>query len=80
MYALVNLWMVATAMTSVFLLNAGPTRARWGAVVGLLGQPAWLYLTVALDAPGMFWVSVFFTACYGRGVWDGFVRRGARHG
>lgn len=80
MYALLNLWMVATAVVSVYLFNAGPHRARWAALIGLSGQPAWLYLTTATGEPGMFVVSVFFTLCYGRGVWDGVIRRGNRRG
>lgn len=80
MYALLNLWMIATAVASVYLFNAGPQRVRWGALVGLAGQPAWLGLTTATGEPGMFVVSLVFTLCYGRGVWDGFFRRGGRHG
>lgn len=80
MYALLNVWMIATAVASVYLFNAGAHRVRWGALVGLVGQPAWLHLTMATGEPGMFVVSVFFTLCYGRGVWDGFFRQGARRG
>ncbi len=80
MLALLNLWMVVTAMASVFLFNAGPGRERWGALVGLLGQPAWLYLTHVTGEAGMFGASLFFTLCYSRGVWRGFIRRGGRHG
>lgn len=80
MYALLNLWMIATAVVSVYLFNAGTHRARWAALIGLSGQPAWLYLTTATSEPGMFVVSVFFTLCYGRGVWDGFFRGSKRHG
>jgi hypothetical protein len=72
MYAALNLWMVATATTSVWLFNAGPNRQRWAALVGLAGQPAWLYLTSVTGEAGMFSVSLFFTVCYGRGVWRGF--------
>ncbi len=80
MYALLNLWMIGTAVVSVYLFNAGPDRAHWGALVGLLGQPAWLYLTTATGEPGMFVVSLFFTICYGRGVLRGFFRRGGHRG
>jgi len=79
MLALVNLWMLATALASVALLNYAQHTQRWGALVGLLGQPAWLYLTHVTDEPGMFTASVFFTVCYGHGVWRGFVTN-ARHG
>ena len=79
MLALVNLWMLATALVSFALLNYAAHTQRWGALVGLLGQPAWLYLTHVTGEPGMFTASLFFTVCYGHGVWRGFVTR-ARHG
>lgn len=80
MYALLNLWMVVTATVSVYLFNSGAHRARWAALIGLAGQPAWLYLTATTEEPGMFAASLFFTVCYCRGVWDGFVRRGGCRG
>ena len=80
MLALVNLWMLATAFVSVALLNYSANTQRWGALVGLLGQPAWLYLTHVTGEAGMFTASVFFVVCYGRGVWSGFLSRSARHG
>ena len=79
MLAIVNLWMLVTAFVSVALLNYSPRTQRWGAVVGLLGQPAWLYLTHVTGEAGMFTASVFFVVCYGRGVWLGFFCRSARH-
>jgi hypothetical protein len=78
MPALVNLWMVLTALLSVALLNYSRRTHRWGALVGLLGQPAWLYLTHVTNEPGMFTASVFFMLCYGHGVWKGFFSNGGR--
>lgn len=80
MLALVNLWMVLTALVSVALLNYDARTQRWGALVGLLGQPAWLYLTHVTNEPGMFTASVFFLLCYGHGVWRGFFSWSRRHG
>ncbi|CAH0447691.1 hypothetical protein LMG10661_03761 [Ralstonia syzygii subsp. syzygii] len=80
MLALVNRWMLLTALVSVALLNYSDNTQRWGALVGLLGQPAWLYLTHVTGEPGMFTASIFFAVCYGHGVWRGFVSRRHRHG
>ncbi|CAJ0743885.1 MULTISPECIES: hypothetical protein [Ralstonia] len=80
MLALVNLWMLLTALASVALLNYSPRTQRWGALVGLLGQPAWLYLTHVTGEAGMFTASIFFTVCYGHGVWQGFASRRRSHG
>ncbi|MHA6894760.1 hypothetical protein ACQUJT_11825 [Ralstonia pseudosolanacearum] len=78
MLALVDLWMLLSAMVSVALMNYDQRTQRWGALVGLLGQPAWLYLTHVSDEGGMFTASVFFTLCYSHGVLKGF--GSGRHG
>ena len=78
MLALVNLWMVLTALLSVALLNYSGRTHRWGALVGRRGQPAWLYLTHVTNEPGRFTASVFFLLCYGYGVWKGFFSNGVR--
>ncbi len=80
MLALVDLWMLLSAMVSVALMNYGTRTQRWGALVGLLGQPAWLYLTHVSGEGGMFTASVFFTLCYVHGVWKGFFTGSRRHG
>ncbi|OAI59011.1 transmembrane protein [Ralstonia solanacearum] len=80
MLALVDLWMLVSAMVSVALMNYDQRTQRWGALVGLLGQPAWLYLTHVSGEGGMFTATVFFTLCYGHGVWKGFFCGGWRHG
>ncbi|BCN03280.1 hypothetical protein RPSB_04170 [Ralstonia solanacearum] len=67
--------MLLSAMVSVALMNYDQRTQRWGALVGLLGQPAWLYLTHVSGEGGMFTASVFFTLCYGHGVWKGFGSR-----
>ncbi|MDB0511356.1 hypothetical protein [Ralstonia solanacearum] len=80
MLALVDLWMLVSAMVSVALMNYDQRTQRWGALAGLLGQPAWLYLTHVSGEGGMFTATVFFTLCYGHGVWKGFFSGGWRHG
>ncbi|MDB0529043.1 hypothetical protein LBW56_20400 [Ralstonia solanacearum] len=80
MLALVDLWMLVSAMVAVALMNYDQRTQRWGALVGLLGQPAWLYLTHVSGEGGMFTATVFFTLCYGHGVWKGFFSGGRRHG
>jgi len=77
---IVNLWMLLTAFVAVALQNYAPRTHRWGALAGLLGQPAWLYITHKAGEPGMFTASLFFTVCYGHGVCSGFFSRRPRRG
>ena len=56
----------------VLVMQSTPVR-RWGPVVGLVGQPAWLFSTWAHGQFGMFLVSGAFTAIYVWGVWRDWV-------
>jgi hypothetical protein len=50
---------------------------RWGAVIGLAGQPAWIYAGLHAGQWGMVAVSAGYTVAFARGVALGF-RPGVR--
>lgn len=45
-------------------------QAKWGYLLGLAGQPAWLYATFTTGQFGMFAVSLVWTWVWGQGVWE----------
>ncbi len=45
------------------------TARRWAPVVGLLGQPAWLWFAISTSAWGLLALSLAYTAVYVRGAW-----------
>lgn len=45
---------------------------RWSPIVGLCGQPFWLYFAVNAGAWGMFALSVAYSLVYIRGAWVQF--------
>lgn len=69
---LIQIYIFVTSVTAVYFLTSKPTHARWGSLVGLCGQPAWLYVTAKGETWGVFAVSVWFLFCYYRGVARGF--------
>lgn len=72
--ALLQGYIVLSACAAVWLLARDDGWRRWGFVVGLAGQPAWIYSTLAEGQFGMLVVAVFFAWVYGKGVWLNFVR------
>ena len=52
---------------------AGTKHPRLGFILGLCGQPFWIYKTFELSQWGMFLVSLWFTFNHLRGLWN---RRG----
>jgi hypothetical protein len=60
-------------LTALFMATGKSEKARrWACVVGLLGQPAWLYFAMSVNAWGLFVLSLAYTAVYARGAWIQF--------
>ncbi len=71
--AILQAWIIFTSIVALILLSREDDLKRFGYVVGLLGQPAWLFSTLAHGQVGMFFVSIAFTAVYGWGVWKHWI-------
>ena len=52
-----------------------PRMSRWGWIVGLAGQPFWIWETVRTGQWGMLLLSVWFGVHYARGAWYAWRRR-----
>lgn len=74
----------AIALTSLLAMwiatRHGRAWSRWGFVVGLLGQPFWLYVHWHAGQFGMLLVAILFTMFWAHETWDHFpeIRRWRR--
>lgn len=64
-----------TGCAAILLLASNKPWGRWGFVVGLAGQPAWLWSTWSEAQWGMFFVSLCFTLVYAWGIAQSFSLR-----
>lgn len=55
---------LAVALTQSML----PERRRWAPLVGLIGQPFWLYITCSWTTWGMFVCSLLYTLVWAYGA------------
>ena len=55
------------------IAQRNPNLQRWGFIIGLSGQPFWLWSTLDSRQYGMFLVSVFCTWTWTCGVWNFWV-------
>ena len=55
---------------AIWLVSEGGSarRQRWGWLMGLLGQPLWLWLTWQSGQWGMFALSLWYALAWGKGV------------
>lgn len=73
---LLQLYIAATGLAAIVLLQWGGERARrWAPFIGLAGQPAWLWFALRSDAAGVGLVSLAYTL-----VWAAGCVREARRG
>ncbi|AMR77277.1 hypothetical protein [Cupriavidus nantongensis] len=77
MLTFIQILIFLTSVSAVYLLTGRPAQHRWGALVGLIGQPLWLYVTIRAETWGIVAVSAWFLVCYARGVYLGFFRDAA---
>lgn len=47
---------------------------RYGYIIGILGQPFWLYITYHGGLWGMFLLSIWYTLSFGIGIYKNFWR------
>lgn len=67
----VQVGLAAFGLAAVWMsmVSKNPKFNRWAPVVGLAGQPFWLWATVSSGQFGMVLVCLCYTALYGRGAW-----------
>lgn len=68
--AFLQVLMAVTGLVAIYMATSlDPAMRRWAAVFGLLGQPAWLYVTWQHGEFGMFVVSVAYSVIWLRAGW-----------
>lgn len=72
--AALQVWITLTACAAIGLLSIDHPRSRWGFVIGIAGQPAWLYTSWAHGQYGILVATVFFTVAYATGIWNFWIK------
>ena len=82
MSALAQVWIIVFGCSAIWFVGAREPYRRWGYVLGLISQPAWLYASVVSEQWGVFLVSVIYLAAWIRGcVKNPLIgKRGGYHG
>lgn len=68
-----------TSLAAMWMVTRGESWSKWGFVVGLAGQPFWLYSTFVSAQFGMFIVSALYTWFWAQSIWEEwFSKSGSR--
>lgn len=67
---MVQLALAVFGLTALWMATGHSAGARrWAPIVGLCGQPFWLWFAVSVQAWGLLALSLAYTAVYLRGAW-----------
>ena len=73
MDVIVQLMIIVCSCGSIFLFSS-KRHFKYGFIVGLIGQPFWIYTTLRAELWGMFVVTLWFTFSHLRGIRNNFRR------
>lgn len=60
-----QIWIAASGLAAIALLQFGTTRGRrWAPFIGLAGQPAWIWHAIDAHAVGVLVVSAAYTVVW----------------
>ena len=71
---MIQLLLVTFSCVAIWMIARKDSWYKWGYLVGLVGQPLWLYDTYVHEQGGMFVVSIWFTWVYAEGVYNHIIK------
>ncbi|MGV8823013.1 hypothetical protein [Methylibium petroleiphilum] len=67
---MIQLALAVFGLTAMWLAMGGNARGRrWAPIVGLCGQPFWMWFAFGVQAWGLMVLSLAYTVVYLRGAW-----------
>ena len=64
-----------TGASSIWLLAKDNGISKWGFVIGLVGQPCWVYITISNQQWGLFFLTFIYTYSYILGTYNYFIKK-----
>jgi len=68
-------WIVIFGCSAIWFVGRLEQWKRWGYILGLISQPAWVYTTIKHDQWGIFLLSLFYTYSWGQGVYNYWIKQ-----
>ena len=74
MELVVQILIVVFSGSAIWFVNQDKSWSKWGNVLGLIGQPLWLFTTYSNEQWGMFALTIFYIYCWAQGVYNKFIK------
>ncbi len=71
---IIQIIIFVTSASAIWLVSSKKHWRRWGYIIGLVGQPFWLYSTFVEKQWGIFLLALFYMYSWGQGVWNYWIK------
>ena len=68
-------WIIIFGCSAIWFVGRTEKWKRYGYILGLLSQPAWLYTSIKSNQWGIFILSLWYTYAWGQGVYNYWIKR-----
>lgn len=69
MELLCQIAIVVFGLPAIWLANRMESWKKWGCIVGMLGQPFWIYTTIVNKQYGMLFLTFCYVYAWGQGIY-----------
>lgn len=60
---------------AIFLVSRTDQYSKYGHILGLVGQPLWMYTTIKNEQWGLVLLTLFYTYCWGMGIYNHWYKK-----
>ena len=72
---IVQISILVLGASNAWLLSRKEKWRRWGYILGMMGQPFWIYSTVQNKQWGIFALALFYIYCWGQGIYNFWIKK-----
>jgi hypothetical protein len=72
---IVQIGIMIFGASAIWFVGRKEAWRRWGYILGLLGQPFWIYSSITTEQWGILILTLFYMYSWGMGVWNYWIKK-----
>jgi hypothetical protein len=69
-----QVWITIFGASAIWFVSRREHWKRWGYILGMLSQPAWVYTTILHEQYGILVLSFWYTYSWGQGIYNYWIK------
>lgn len=61
--------------SAIWFVGRKESWKRWGYIIGMCGQPFWIYTAIYYHQWGILAMTIFYTYSWGQGIWNYWIKK-----